>query len=85
MKVDLAAFRDVPSNADETAVATGLLQLAHGLALEASVVSVETLPQLAFLRRHGCREAQGFLISRPLAGSALTCLLEPGFRFELGG
>jgi diguanylate cyclase (GGDEF)-like protein/PAS domain S-box-containing protein len=85
MKVDLGAFRDVPANADEAAVATGLLQLAHGLGLEASVVSVETLPQLAFLRRLGCREAQGFLIARPLASAALVPLLDRSFRFELGG
>ena len=85
MKVDLGAFRDVPADADEAAVATGLLQLAHGLGLEASVVSVETLPQLAFLRRQGCQEAQGFLIARPAADAALTPLLDPSFRFELRG
>lgn len=85
MKVDLGAFRDVPANPDESAVATGLLRLAHGLALEASAVSVETLPQLAFLRRQGCREAQGFLIARPLANAALAPLLDQAFRFELGG
>jgi EAL domain-containing protein (putative c-di-GMP-specific phosphodiesterase class I) len=62
-----------------------LLQLARRLALEPSVVSVETLPQLAFLRRQGCREAQGFVIARPLTGVALSPLLEESFRFELGG
>lgn len=85
MKVDLGAFRDVPANGDETAVAIGLLQLAQSLTLEARVVGVETLPQLAFLRRLGCREAQGFLMARPLAAAALAPLLDPGFRFELGG
>jgi diguanylate cyclase (GGDEF)-like protein/PAS domain S-box-containing protein len=85
MKVDLGAFKDLPASADEAAVATGLLQLAHGLGLEACAVSVETLPQLAFLRRHGCREAQGYLIARPLAGSALAPLLDTTHRFELGG
>ncbi len=85
MKIDLGAFRDVPANTDEAAVATGLLQLAYGLALEPSVVGVETLPQLAFLRRQGCREAQGFVIARPLTGAALSPLLEESFRFELGG
>jgi diguanylate cyclase (GGDEF)-like protein/PAS domain S-box-containing protein len=85
MKIDLGVFRDVPANTDEAAVATGLLQLARRLALEPSVVSVETLPQLAFLRRQGCREAQGFVIARPLTGVALSPLLEESFRFELGG
>jgi diguanylate cyclase (GGDEF)-like protein/PAS domain S-box-containing protein len=85
MKVDLGAFKDLPASADEAAVATGLLQLAHGLGLEACAVSVETLPQLAFLRRHGCREAQGYLIARPLAASALAPLLDTTHRFELGG
>jgi len=84
MKIDLAAFRDLPANADEAAVATGLLQLAHGLGLEASAASVETLPQLAFLRRQGCLEAQGYLIARPLAENALAPLLDAEYRFELG-
>lgn len=35
--------------------------------MEVTAEGVETLRQLAFLHRHGCDQAQGYLISRPLA------------------
>ena len=85
MKIDLRAFRDVPANKDGAAVVAGLFQLARALGLEASVASVETLSQLAFLRRHGCREAQGYLIAQPLAADQLAPLLDSSYCFELGG
>ena len=85
MKIDLRAFRDVPANKDGAAVVAGLFQLARALGLEASVASVETLSQLAFLRRHGCREAQGYLIAQPLTADQLAPLLDSSYCFELGG
>jgi EAL domain-containing protein (putative c-di-GMP-specific phosphodiesterase class I) len=36
---------------------------------------VETEGQFAALQREGCREAQGFLFSRPVAPSELPALL----------
>ena len=85
MKIDLRAFRDLPANADEAAVVAGLFQLAGTLGLEASAASVETQSQLAFLRRTGCREAQGFAISPPLDADQVAPLLDFTRRFELGG
>jgi sensor c-di-GMP phosphodiesterase-like protein len=36
---------------------------------------VETQEQLAFLRRHGCDEAQGYYIARPMDVAAISRLL----------
>jgi predicted signal transduction protein with EAL and GGDEF domain len=36
---------------------------------------VETQEQLAFLRRHGCDEAQGYYIARPMHVDAMSRLL----------
>jgi EAL domain-containing protein (putative c-di-GMP-specific phosphodiesterase class I) len=36
---------------------------------------VETKEQLAFLRRHGCDEAQGYYIARPMDVTAISRVL----------
>jgi predicted signal transduction protein with EAL and GGDEF domain len=84
LKIDLRAFRDAPADADEGAVVAGLLQLAGALGLEASAAGVETQSQLDFLRRTGCREAQGEAISHPLDTDQLLSLLNSAVRVELG-
>jgi len=40
---------------------------------------VETEEQLAFLRRHGCEEVQGYFFSRPLPVDEATELLRRNF------
>jgi diguanylate cyclase (GGDEF)-like protein/PAS domain S-box-containing protein len=59
---------ETPRGAD---ILKTLLQFAH--VFRASVVAegVETEEQRAFLRRHGCRHAQGYLFSKPM--DAATC------------
>jgi diguanylate cyclase (GGDEF)-like protein/PAS domain S-box-containing protein len=55
---------------------------ALGAALDMQVVAegVETREQMDLARRVGCRYAQGFHLSRPLAADRLTTLLEEGRR-----
>jgi EAL domain-containing protein (putative c-di-GMP-specific phosphodiesterase class I) len=51
------------------------LAMARGLGLGVVAEGVETVAQLAYLRRLGCPEAQGFLLSRPLSPAAVQPLL----------
>jgi EAL domain-containing protein (putative c-di-GMP-specific phosphodiesterase class I) len=44
-----------------------MINLAHNLSLEVVAEGVETPEQLALLRSFNCDQAQGFLISHPLA------------------
>ena len=45
---------------------TAILALARQLRLGVTAEGVETEGQLAWLRAQGCREAQGFLLARPM-------------------
>lgn len=82
MKIDLRAFPDVATDPDQATVVTGLLNLARSLGVEASAAGIETPAQLAFLRRHGCREGQGYLIGHPMPVAKITPLLQPGARLQ---
>ncbi len=66
LKINRSFMRDVPTDEEDTAIATAILGLAHTLGLEVVAEGVETDAQLAFLRAHGCDAVQGFLLGRPM-------------------
>jgi EAL domain-containing protein (putative c-di-GMP-specific phosphodiesterase class I) len=47
-------------------VARAVIAMAHGLGVDVIAEGIETLEQLAVLRRYGCDEGQGFLLGRPV-------------------
>ena len=67
LKIDRSFVRDVVEDADEAAIVHTIIQLGKNLKMTTLAEGVETEAQLAFLRVEGCREAQGFLFSKPLA------------------
>ena len=69
VKIDRAFVQDLPDNADDAAIATAMIALAHSLRLEVVAEGVETHTQLAFLRQRDCDQIQGFLLSPPLPAS----------------
>lgn len=75
IKIDKTFVRALDGDEDSQAIVSTLIQLARNLNLSVTAEGVETEFQLAFLRQHGCNEAQGFLFSRPLAPAALETLL----------
>ncbi|GAB2902583.1 hypothetical protein GCM10027046_34690 [Uliginosibacterium flavum] len=66
LKIDQSFVRDVVEDADEAAIVHTIIQLGKNLKMTTVAEGVETEAQLAFLRVEGCREAQGYLFSRPL-------------------
>lgn len=71
VKLDRSFIRELPHDAGNATITSAIIALAHGLGLEVIGEGVESRPQLAFLRDHGCDVIQGFLLSRPL--SAESC------------
>ncbi len=76
LKIDRSFIRGVPHDANDAAISTSIIAMAHALDLKVIAEGVETEDQLAFLRTQECDEMQGFLFSRPLPADKITPMLE---------
>lgn len=65
LKIDRSFVANVTEERDQAIIAA-ILQLARALDLKTTAEGVETVEQLAALRRLGCPFAQGFYFARPL-------------------
>jgi len=74
LKIDRSFVAALTTDAQAAAGARGLINLAHELKLTVTGEGVETGPQLAFLRAHGCDRIQGYYASRPLDPMAFSNL-----------
>jgi EAL domain-containing protein (putative c-di-GMP-specific phosphodiesterase class I) len=72
IKIDRSFVRDLAVDPDDAAVVIAIINMAHNLKLRIVAEGVETAEQLAFLRSHGCDEAQGYFIARPTAPEVLA-------------
>ena len=66
VKIDQRFVRGLEQNRNDEAITQAIIALSHSLGLRVIAEGVETAAQLDYLRRHGCEEAQGFYIARPL-------------------
>ncbi len=64
IKIDRSFVKDVCEDADDAAIVTGIIALAHSLRLEVVAEGVETEPQLHFLREQACDMLQGYYLSQ---------------------
>lgn len=82
LKVDRSFIDGLGRDAEDSAICTAVVSLAHSLGLHAVAEGVETAEQLAELRTLGCEMAQGYLFGRP--APADTWGARPDQRLELG-
>ena len=72
LKMDGVFIREITRSNGESPIAAGLIAFAHGLNLKVTFEGVETIEQLAFLRKNKCDEVQGYLFSPPLEPGAFA-------------
>lgn len=58
--------------------ARSVISMAHSLRLRVIAEGVETQAQLAYLRRHGCDQMQGYYFSRPVGAEEFGQILKDG-------
>ncbi len=71
VKIDQRFVHGLAQNRNDEAITQGIIALSHSLGLRVIAEGVETATQFEFLKAHGCEEAQGYLIARPLEGKDL--------------
>jgi diguanylate cyclase (GGDEF)-like protein/PAS domain S-box-containing protein len=71
VKIDRSFVADLGRDAEDTALVTAVVGMAHALGLSVVAEGVETIDQLAVLEQLGCDEVQGYLIGRPMPCHAL--------------
>jgi diguanylate cyclase (GGDEF)-like protein len=76
VKVDRSFVQQITSNADDAALATAIIAMAHSLRRLVVAEGVETPEQADFLCENGCDELQGYLFSKPVSAAEFTRLLE---------
>ena len=71
VKVDQRFVRGLGQNPSDGTITQAIIALSHALGLRVIAEGVETDEQYNYLKRFGCDEAQGYLISRPLEPAQL--------------
>ena len=71
LKIDRSFIKDGLSDRDGIAVSSAIIGLARNLRLDVIAEGVDDEEQLRFLAELGCTRVQGFLVSRPIAGTEI--------------
>jgi diguanylate cyclase (GGDEF)-like protein/PAS domain S-box-containing protein len=82
LKIDQSFIRDLPTDPDDQAIVTAVIQMAHSLGVTTLAEGVETPAQLTFLREQGCDAVQGYFYSRPLDAAQADRYLAERWRPE---
>jgi EAL domain-containing protein (putative c-di-GMP-specific phosphodiesterase class I) len=75
VKLDRSLMTEVGRPDQRDIVVQSIIAMCNGLGMRTTGEGVETSEQLAFLEKHGCTEAQGFLFSKAVPGNRVPALL----------
>jgi diguanylate cyclase (GGDEF)-like protein/PAS domain S-box-containing protein len=75
LKIDRSFVTDVATNPADAGIVRAVIEMAHGLNLNALGEGVETRDQFLHLQRFGCDEMQGYWVSPPLPAEGVNGLM----------
>jgi EAL domain-containing protein (putative c-di-GMP-specific phosphodiesterase class I) len=75
IKIDRCFTTDVDRDRGDGAIIQAIATLGASLGVETIAEGIETIDQLELVRRAGCTEVQGYLISRPRPASDLPKII----------
>nr|WP_274381780.1 EAL domain-containing protein [Noviherbaspirillum saxi] len=75
LKIDRLFVNGIGQNANDTALISAIIAMAHSLQLKVLAEGVETAEQTVFLLQHGCLAAQGFYYSEAVSADVFPELL----------
>ena len=82
VKIDRSFVEDLRGNGNGHAIIRAITTLTNALGMETLAEGVEDVSQFEALEREGCRYLQGYLFSRPVAGSAVHAMLRNGAGYQ---
>ena len=75
LKIDISFIRDIAGNADDAAIVSSIVSLAHNLRLKTIAEGVETEEQLKILHMLQCDMVQGYYFSKPVPAAVVEAML----------
>ncbi|MGE8234604.1 MAG: putative bifunctional diguanylate cyclase/phosphodiesterase, partial [Stenotrophomonas sp.] len=78
VKIDRSFVADMERDADDLALTTAIIAMAHALGITVVAEGVEQEAQFELLSQRGCDLVQGYWLGRPLDAPGLVGLLEQG-------
>ena len=76
LKIDRSFIVNMTKGAEDMAIVSTVISLAHDLRLRAIAEGVESQDQARLLRLVGCDEVQGELLSKPVPAEEIGALLQ---------
>jgi EAL domain-containing protein (putative c-di-GMP-specific phosphodiesterase class I)/CheY-like chemotaxis protein len=83
IKIDQSFVRNMQVSDSDRIIVEKTVEIGHEMGMKVVAEGVETIDQLAFLRKIGCDIVQGYYFSRPLAPKALLAWLS-NYRRDAG-
>jgi len=75
IKIDISFVRDITTNADDGAIVSSIVSMAHNLRMKTIAEGVETEEQLKILNILRCDMAQGFYFSKAVPTETVEAML----------
>jgi EAL domain-containing protein (putative c-di-GMP-specific phosphodiesterase class I) len=82
LKIDRTFISDLTVSADDAAIVSAIIAMAHSLKMKVVAEGVETVQQYAFLKERNCDAIQGFLIAKPLPADEVVPFFQSNSSIE---